>query len=95
MEDLLEIAKKIGASISILTAGIRNYETRVELTKKVIKDYRKNGILTDNVKVDFVGEKPMKGANGSVKKMKNSIRIQYRCGYSSHNYAPCIELKQI
>lgn len=37
-------------------------------------------------------EKPCACASFSVKELKDRYRINYRCGYSRHNYAPCIEV---
>ena len=43
---------------------------------------------------EVVGEKPSAGANLSIIEMKDKFRVNYRCGYSRHNYAPCIEIKK-
>ena len=37
-------------------------------------------------------EKPCAGAAFTVKKLKDRYRINYRCGYGTYNYAPCIEI---
>ena len=37
-------------------------------------------------------EKPCAGASFSLIELKDRFRINYRCGYSRHNYAPCIEV---
>lgn len=44
------------------------------------------------LRFEDVGEKPAKGANLSIVTMKGKFRVNYRCGYSRHNYAPCIEI---
>jgi len=46
----------------------------------------------DENKIIDVGEVPAKGANLSVIFMADRVRINYRCGYSRHNYAPCLEV---
>ena len=43
-------------------------------------------------KIIDAGEVPAKGANLSVIFMADRVRINYRCGYSRHNYAPCLEI---
>lgn len=42
----------------------------------------------------LVGEKPAKGAVFSVIELKDRFRVNYRCGYSRNNYAPCVEIKK-
>lgn len=37
-------------------------------------------------------DKPAKGASFSVIELSDRFRINYRCGYSRNNYAPCIEI---
>lgn len=49
-------------------------------------------LFPENVNFNFVGEKPMFGANGSIKEMKDRVRIQYKSGYGKYNYAPCLEI---
>lgn len=56
-------------------------------------------ILSDELKrngFDAIdaGQKPCKGASFSVIELKNSFRINYRCGYGMYNYAPCVEVKK-
>lgn len=38
------------------------------------------------------GERRCKGAVYSITELKDRYRINYRCGYTRHNYAPCIEI---
>ena len=42
---------------------------------------------------EFVGEVPAKGAAYCTIEMQEVVRVNIRCGYSRHNYAPCYELK--
>ena len=37
-------------------------------------------------------EKPCAGAAFSITELSDRFRINYRCGYSRHNYAPCVEV---
>jgi hypothetical protein len=37
-------------------------------------------------------EKPCAGAAFSVIELSDRFRVNYRCGYSRHNYAPCVEI---
>lgn len=37
-------------------------------------------------------EKPSDGSSFSVKELSDRFRINYRCGNSRYNYAPCIEV---
>lgn len=42
--------------------------------------------------IQSVGEVPAKGANLSIIELKDKYRVNFRCGYSRNNYAPCIEI---
>ena len=37
-------------------------------------------------------DKPAKGASFSIVELSDRFRVNYRCGYSRYNYAPCIEI---
>ena len=37
-------------------------------------------------------DKPAAGASFTVIELSDRFRINYRCGYSRYNYAPCIEV---
>ena len=37
-------------------------------------------------------EMPCAGAAFTVKELSDRYRVNYRCGYGRHNYAPCIEI---
>ncbi len=37
-------------------------------------------------------DKPAAGRAFAVIELSDRFRINYRCGYSQHNYAPCIEV---
>lgn len=37
-------------------------------------------------------DKPAQGASFSVIELSDRFRINYRCGYSRNNYAPCVEV---
>lgn len=50
----------------------------------------KNGI--EESKIIDAGDKPAAGAVLSCIYLKDRVRINYRCGYSRYNYAPCIEV---
>lgn len=56
----------------------------------LIEELEKEGIKN----AIAVGEKPAKGANLSIICLKTKYRINYRCGYSRYNYAPCIEISK-
>lgn len=89
MENFTEqFLNKISEEIRTATLYLKNEERREEKAIEVIEKY----FLFNQF--DIVGEVPASGANGSWKEMKNTIRIQYRCGYSRNNYAPCIEINK-
>ena len=46
----------------------------------------------DGNKIINAGEVPAKGANLSVIFMADRVRINYRCGYTRYNYAPCLDI---
>ena len=62
----------------------------VERESILIDELVKEGIKPE--KIFSVGEKPAKGASFSTVEMKDRFRVNYRCGYSRCNYAPCIEI---
>lgn len=78
--------EKIAAEIRKATLNIRSEEKRFEAVSRVMAKY--------DVSYNYVGEKQMgaAGAVGSIQKMKGRYRINYRCGYGKHNYAPCVEI---
>jgi hypothetical protein len=94
MNNLIEISEKVGLRIKEATFKIRNSAVRYYKALDVMNCLKRDGIIPENIEFNFVGEKPAKGANGSFKSMKDSVRIQIRCGYGKHNYAPCFELKE-
>lgn len=42
--------------------------------------------------VSIVGEKPAAGRCWAVLEMKDVYRVNVRCGYGRHNYAPCVHI---
>lgn len=38
------------------------------------------------------GEKPCAGAAYSIITLRDRYRVNFRCGYGRHNYAPCVEI---
>lgn len=87
MNNELKIVKKIGEEIAAATMNMKDFGRREEIAKEIIFNY---------VGWNFteLGEVPACGANGSVKEMAETYRIQYRCGYGKWNYAPCLEIKK-
>lgn len=69
-----------------------NKETKHNSTVEQRYEILVNHLRMQNLKFENVGEKPAKGANLSIIKMKGKYRVNYRCGYSRNNYAPCIEI---
>lgn len=69
-----------------------NKETKRNSTVEQRYEILANHLRKQNLKFEDVGEKPAKGANLSIIKMKGKYRVNYRCGYSRNNYAPCIEI---
>jgi hypothetical protein len=55
-----------------------------------------NSLLSEGINADNIilcqDDKPARGAAFSVIEMADRYRVNYRCGYSRHNYAPCIEI---
>jgi len=73
-----------------LSAGILlndSLQIREEKLKRALL-----GAGIDKNKIFSVGEVPAKGANLSVIFLSDRVRINYRCGYSRYNYAPCLEI---
>ena len=68
----------------------KNIQARMDCMTAILETF--NG-----VKFEFVGDKPNAGMSYCVKSYaKNTVlRINIRCGYSRHNYAPCFELTKI
>ena len=60
----------------------------------------RESILVDALKslgienIQSVGEVPAKGANLSIISLKNTFRVNFRCGYGRNNYAPCVEISK-
>ena len=82
-----EIANQIAAEIYKATFQIKKISKREELVEKILEE------KFPNLKYEFIGEKSHSGANGRAKKSHGGYRINYRCGYGKHNYAPCILVK--
>lgn len=80
-----KFVEKIANEIRTATLNMKKIEEREAKVDDIMNEY--------NIRYEFLGDVPAKGANGSIKKMKASYRIQYRCGYSKHNYAPSIEIE--
>jgi hypothetical protein len=80
----LETAQEIRTKIYFAT--INQKCDRKLIVRDIMRKY------FPNVAYQFVGEVPAKGANASLMNMKDRYRINYRCGYSRNNYAPCIEI---
>ena len=57
-------------------------ETRVSKTIEALEKA--------NIYAFYEGECPSSGMSFLPKKMKNGIRVNVRCGYGRHNYAPCV-----
>lgn len=72
-------------------------QTKPACNKRVNSDLRAAffslSLLDMGLKHTFCeDEKPAKGAAWSIIEMKTVYRVQVRCGYGKHNYAPCIEI---
>ena len=67
-------------------------ETKINSTLDERYEILANHLCMQNLRFDNVGEKPARGANLSIIKMKGKYRVNYRCGYSRNNYAPCVEI---
>jgi hypothetical protein len=57
------------------------------------EELEKSGI-TKNKVISVYDEKPAKGKSFSVIEMVDRYRVNVRCGYGKHNYAPCVEIKK-
>ena len=52
-------------------------------------------LLTEQgIESEYVGEKPAKGMSFFTMQLKDRYRVNVRCGYGRHNYAPCVEIKK-
>lgn len=80
----IETARKIAGEIYTATYGLKKIEKREEIVKKIMAD------KFPEIEYKFIGEKCHAGRNGAAKVARGGFRINYRCGYSKHNYAPCI-----
>lgn len=83
----METLEKIYLAVSEASAICQN-KKNVDRVKVFISALNKQGV--EGV---FVGDKPAKGISFFVSKMKNSVRVNVRCGYGKFNYAPCVEIK--
>lgn len=71
------------ASVSIELRGSKcGQETRVSKTIEALGNV--------GIYAFYEGECPSSGMSFLPKKMKNGIRVNVRCGYGRHNYAPCV-----
>jgi len=87
MQELCEIAAKKAKK---MCKGVKTIDRKSILMLQL-------EIVFNNAKAPFnlvacSAEKPAKGAAFSVINLKDRFRINYRCGYSRHNYAPCVEV---
>jgi len=71
-------------------------KTKLEINKATSIDDRYEVFAAylsmQNLRFERVGEKPAKGASFSIIKLKRKYRVNIRCGYGKHNYAPCVEV---
>lgn len=54
----------------------------------------KDALAEQGVQGVSVGDKPAKGLSFFVREMKDCYRVNVRCGYGRHNYAPCVEISK-
>ena len=84
----IEIVEKvIAATVEACneTKKSNTLETRYDILAKHLSTIQ-------SIKFEDVGEKPARGANLSIIYLKDRLRVNYRCGYSRNNYAPCVEI---
>ena len=82
---------------SLLTAAASKTKNSVRINTSM--EDRKD-LLIKNIKaldssatvLDPTNEKPARGGAFYVIEMSDRFRINYRCGYGRHNYAPVIEV---
>lgn len=87
METLANNITKAAQIAKSLTFGQKlSEESRIEIFKTELAKF---GLVCEEI-----GTVPNKGASFSVVEMKNSYRVNVRCGYGKHNYAPCVEIKK-
>ena len=88
-KEILAIRTKINEVITENEKVFRskNIQARIDHMKAILE-------TLNDIKFEFVGDKPNAGVSYCVKSYsKNTVlRINIRCGYSRHNYAPCFEL---
>lgn len=61
---------------------------KIEINKRV--EIFMNALDKQGVECSYEGEKPSSGATFVINKMSKGYRVNVRCGYSRHNYAPCV-----
>ena len=87
MRDLKTTVQEIAKQIRLKTLNVRGHEKREAAVNSIL-----TALGVEPNKVIWHDAKPCKGANGSIIELSDRYRIQYRCGYGKHNYAPCIEI---
>jgi hypothetical protein len=87
METLANKITKAAQIAKSLTFGQKlSEESRIEILKTELVKF--------GLTCEFIGNAPNKGASFSVVEMKTAYRVNVRCGYGKHNYAPCVEIKK-
>lgn len=91
-KEITAIRTKIQELIAKNTKVFRskNIQARIDHMTAILETF-------NNIKFEFVGDKPNSGASYCMLPYaKNTVlRLNIRCGYSRHNYAPCFELTKI
>ena len=80
----------VRAAATVAKSNTKNrdsLETRRELLVSLLTI-----VIPENQIIICDREKPAKGAAFSVIELSDRYRINYRCGYSRNNYAPCVEV---
>lgn len=85
------ILNQISTQIRNETLGERDPFTRLSTVKNIMTTAAEKHGFNYHFPDE---EKPAAGANGTVREMSGYYRINYRCGYGKHNYAPVVHIQK-